>query len=161
MIKFEDINKKEIEPKLFEDVIIFTLAEPGAMGEARLMEFVKKNKKCFQLFYNKTISYEDLKDLFPVLKNCYWDGPMPNEYDYGEIVMISDGIYKVNDSIYNDCYTKVSKGWRHIYTGFGNHLVIKEEYFNIFEKYIQDIHPVEMYFKWQDRLDEFLAEINQ
>lgn len=160
MIKFEDINIKEIEPKLFEDVIIFTLAEPGAMGEARLMKFVKKNKKCFQLFYNETISYEDIKCLFPVLKDCYWKGPIPHEYEYEKI---SDSIYQFNDinSIYNDCYTKVSKGWRHIYTGFGNHLVIKEEYFNIFEKYIQDIQPVEMYFKWQDRLEEFLAEINQ
>lgn len=49
MIKFEDINIKEVEPKLFEDVIIFTLSEPGAMGEPRVMEFVKKSKKCFRL----------------------------------------------------------------------------------------------------------------
>lgn len=29
-----------------------------------------------------------------------------------------------------DKETKVAPGWKHIYMGFGNHLVIKEDHFN-------------------------------
>ncbi len=40
MTKFKEIEK--ISAELFEGVVIYTIAEPGAMGAPRLMEFVKE-----------------------------------------------------------------------------------------------------------------------
>ena len=154
MLKFEKVDK--ITSDLFEDVIIYTIAEPGAMGVAKLMEFVGKNGNCFSFIYGDEISYSDVKECFPVLNDCFWNGPMEGENTDGEIIFFTTDNKKNNNS------TKVPEGWQHIYTGFGNHLVVKEEFYPTFSKYIKDFkRPVDIFSSWEEWLDIFIEEINQ
>lgn len=65
----------EINKNLFSDIIIYTIAEPGAMGAANSMEFVNKKGEGFMFTLGEEIEYSELKELFPALKDCYWNGP--------------------------------------------------------------------------------------
>lgn len=152
MPKFKEIEK--ISAELFEGVVIYTIAEPGAMGAPRLMEFVKENGECFSLFYGDEFTYSDIKSNFSALEGCFWNGPMRDERTDGEIVLFANGDEK------NCNITKVANGWKHIYTGCGNHLLIKDIYFPIFNKYISEYEsPVEIYCSWQKYIDDFINEI--
>lgn len=156
MSKFKELE--EITLELFEGVVIYTIAEPSAMGAHCLMEFVKENGECFSLFYNSIdsgkITYADIKSKFPALEGCFWNGPMPDEKTDGEVVLF------VNDDTKNKNMTRVAKGWKHIYTGCGNHLLIKETFFSIFNKYISQYEsPVEIYCSWQKHIDDFINEL--
>lgn len=152
MSKFKEIQ--EISSERFKDVVIYTIAEPGAMGAPCLMEFVTKNSECFSLFYDDKITYADIKSKLPALEGCFWNGPMPDEKTDGEIVLFA------NDDEKNSNITRVANGWKHIYTGCGNHLIIKDIYFPIFNKYISQYEsPVEIYCSWQKHIDDFINDI--
>lgn len=145
----------EISKELFEDIIIYTIAEPGAMGAANLMEFVNRKGDGFMLTLGEEIEYSELKKLFPALKDCFWNGPSADDKNDDEIVIFT------NNNEKNLNYTKVSKGWHHIYTGCGNHLVVKEEYYPIFAQLIKDFEsPVDICCNWHCVLDEFFEKIN-
>ena len=53
---------------------------------------------------------------------------MPGDKTDGEIVLFANDVEK------NSNTTRVANGWKHIYTGCGNHLLIKYIYFPIFNK---------------------------
>lgn len=145
----------EINKNLFSDIIIYTIAEPGAMGAANLMEFVNKKGKCFMFTLGEEIEYSELKKLFPALKDCFWNGPSADNKNDGEILLFTN-----NDAKNSNC-TRVSKGWHHIYTGCGNHLVVKEEYYLIFSELIKDFEsPVDIGCDWYKVLDNFFEKIN-
>ena len=142
--------------EMFLDVIIYTVSEPGAMGIPSFMECVKKNGEKFSLNYGGDDYYSKIKENFPAIEGCFWNGPMPGDKTSGEIVFF------VNDDEKNAKATRVAKGWKHIYTGCGNHLVVKEEYYSIFKKHINDLtNPEDIYCYWQERLDDILKEINE
>lgn len=148
-------NVNEISPTMFEDVVVYSVAEPGAMGAPCRMEFIPRNGNPFCLTYGSKITYDMVKICFPALDDCIWNGPMPNELtNPGEVVF-----FPVN----NDTnVTRVAKSWVHTYMGCGNHLLVKKEYFPIFCKYIEDLkQPVDIFCEWQNRLEGFLAEINK
>lgn len=152
MSKFKKIEK--ISAELFDDVVIYTIAEPGAMGAPCLMEFIKETGECFSLLYGDKITYPDIKSKFSALEGCFWNGPMPDEKTDDEIVLFA------NDDEKNRNITKVANGWKHIYTGCGNHLLIKDIYFPIFNKHIvQYESPLEIYCSWQKHIDDFINEI--
>ena len=56
------------------------------------------------------------------------------------------------DSDNMNIITRVAEGWRHIYMGFGNHLVIREDHFEEFSAAISDLNEeVEIYGNWLER----------
>lgn len=141
-------NTKDVTNELFSNVIIYTIAEPGAMGFPRLMEFVTEPGECFYLIYGNEkgeVPYSVIRSSFRALQGCFWNGSADGENaDDTEIVIYPPG-NKATAS------TKVSTGWRHIYLGFGNHICVKEEFYQIFIDCIGDDDLLD----WDEHIDEF------
>lgn len=117
-------------------------------------EFSLKKTIVLILLYGDKFTYSDIKSNFSALEGCFWNGPMRDEKTDGEIVLFT------NDDERNGNITRVANGWKHIYTGCGNHLLIKDIYFPIFNKYISEYEsPVEIYCSWQKHIDDFIKEI--
>lgn len=58
MEKMREVNSvNEITKGIFTDIVIFTVAEPGAMGAPCLMEFVSKTGDMFCLYYDKIYDF--------------------------------------------------------------------------------------------------------
>lgn len=133
LFKNRTISDVKINEKLFKDVVIYSFAEVGAMGTPGIMEFVTKDGRYFQLnYFNEKTSYAKIKENFPDLKDCYWNGPMNSEQKNSDEVVI----YNNEDSFK---HTTITKGWKHIYTGCGNHLVIREDKYKDFMFVISDL----------------------
>ena len=137
-----------MDKKQFEDVIMFSFAEPGAMGAGGIIEFFtdKGGTFCFNYLSEET-SYNEIKQAFPVLKDCRFNGPMAARPENApkEIVFY-------NDADNMNIKTRVAEGWRHIYMGFGNHLVIRDDHFEEFSAAISDLkEEVEIYGGWLKR----------
>lgn len=75
MVEFKLIdNIKDVTNELFSNVIIYIIAEPGAMGFPRLMEFVAESGECFYLVYGNEkgeIPYSIIKSSFRALQDCF------------------------------------------------------------------------------------------
>lgn len=139
--RFMDTNK-------FKDVIIFAFAEPGAIGAGGIIKFFTDKGETFGLNYlSEETPYGEIKEAFPVLKDCRFNGPMAARPANApqEIVIYTDA-----DNM--NINTRVAEGWRHIYTGVGNHLVIKAEIFDEFSEAISDLtEEVDIYCEWLNR----------
>ena len=138
---------KELNEKMFEDIIIFSFSEPGAMGPND-MTFYKKNGEIFSVDYlpNDT-PYPKLKELFPVLKDCYWNGPMRNEAAASSTIAIGGSI--------NSKETCVANGWRHIYLDYGNHIAVKSEYYSAVIEIFAGKDNCDITFEWPEMLQNF------
>jgi len=142
--------------ELFENVVIYSFSEPGAMGAGGYMEFVTATGEEFDLCYllDET-PYQEIKSLFPALKDCYWNGPMESraENEPEEIVLYPES---------EDCSNKrttITEGWRHIYMGFGNHLVIRIDCYDEFKNAIRDLtEEVQIYGNWRKRAIKLYRE---
>ena len=89
-MKLANVKNQEYTKEMFKDIAIFTLAEPGAMGMGNLMEFITAEGKEFSLFFSEEMPYSKVKELFPALDNCYWNGPELGESCRTEFVFYAD-----------------------------------------------------------------------
>lgn len=136
------VNK--INKEMFEDIVAFSMSEVGAMGPND-MTFYKKNGESFNVDYkNEETSYEKLKECFPSLVGCYWNGPMRGEKIHPSTVVIGGGGRE----------TTVPDGYRHMYLDYGNHLAVKEELYDSVKDILKDKNNCEITFEWCDFLDE-------
>lgn len=144
----------ELNKKLFEDVVIYSMAEPGAMGAYGMMAFVTETGEMFDLnYFDDDTKYSKIKDNFPALKDCYWNGPMAEQK--------RNGVIFYGDNPDSCKHTEITKGWKHIYMGFGNHLVVREDKYEVFLNAINDLKTeIEIYDKWMDRAIKLFSGIN-
>lgn len=147
MYKIEQL--KQIKGEDFRNVIMYSIAEPGAMGAPGMMEFITSDGRAFWFDYmSEETPYEQIREALPSIKECYFSGPAAEERrgnEPAEIVFYPERAER-------NRRTHVGAGWRHIYMGFGNHLVIREEYYDEFKAAISDLKTeVDIYCKWQDR----------
>ena len=145
----------KINKEWFKNVIIFSLAEPGAMGMGGLMDFITEDGVFFSINYlSEETLWEEVKECFPALKGCCFNGPMENEKASEEIM-----IYPDESSI--NLRTRVNEGWKHIYMGFGNHLVVRDDHFEEFSKTISDLtDEAEIYGNWFEIAKEIYCREN-
>ena len=103
-----EISKAELKSELFEDVLFVQFAEGGAMGaDAGTVCVVKPDGKLYRISLCKwDISLRDIKDAFPTME----------KWNFG--VCGNGGTASV--------------GWRYLYIGLGNHLVIHESVYEEF-----------------------------
>ena len=149
------ISENELTSDTFKQLVIFSIAEPGAMSFPNSMEIVDDKGKYFVISFDE-IPFASVKKFFPALADCIFNGPMPGEaVADGEIV-----IYPPSSDEKNSRTTHVADGWHHVYMGAGNHLVIKEEIFPLFAKYIHNKSPSEIYSTWSDHIEKFVKEIS-
>ena len=135
-----------MDKKMFEDVVAFSVSEPGAMGPND-MAFYKRTGESFELDYkSEKTPYSEIKEAFPTLQECYWNGPARGEKECEGTVVIG----KTNQ----DRSTRVAPGWKHIYLDYGNHLVVREELYEALLETVEGNSNCNITFWWTDILKE-------
>lgn len=136
----------KLDRKLFEDVVVFSFSEPGAMGPND-MRFYKSNGETFEVDYkSEETPYSMIKELFPVLRDCYWDGPMRKEAAASRTIVIGGSP--------DDRETCVADGWRHIYLDYGNHIAVKKELYYAVKDIFYGKDNCNITFRWSDMLTD-------
>lgn len=140
------MNKKD-----FEDIVVFSVSEPGAMGPND-MTFYKKGGEAFTIDYkSEETPYDELRECFPLLKECCWNGPIKSESASLRTIVIGGSE--------DDKETHVPEGWKHIYLECGNHLACKQElYYEVksilADNYMAGKDDCDVTFHWVEMLDE-------
>lgn len=142
-MKYTEVLTKE----MFENIAAFSFSEPGAMGANGTMTFYKETGESFTINYlSEETPYSEIKELFPALKECYWNGPMRTDPAALRTIVIGGSP--------DDKETSIPKGWRHIYLDFGNHLTVKQEMYSFMKDLFKEKDNCEVTFGWADMLDE-------
>ena len=137
---------KELNKKLFEDVIVFSFSEVGAMGPRDMTFYTKKGESFSVDYMSGETPYSMLKEYFPALAECYWSGPMRNESATLTTIVIGGSS--------DDKETCVAKGWKHIYLDVGNHIAVREEYYTAIKDIFTGKDNCDITFSWVDMLNE-------
>ena len=140
----------KLTKEMFQDVIAFFVSEWGAMGPNGTMGFYTRSGEYFQVNYlSEETPYQKVKEYFPALQGCCWNGPMKTDRAFPFTIVFGDD---AGES------TRIPDGYRHIYLDMGNHLCVREELFGYVKKFFQDKENVELTFGWQDILAEAKIE---
>ena len=106
------------------DIVAFLFAQPGAMGDPGGVEIIDAQGWFYHTNYcYNGVSYDQLTEIVPILKDC-------------KIGIVGQ---------------QVPEGWKAVYLGFGNHLIIKADYYDKFEEETRNRHieeAVELYQQW-------------
>ena len=137
----EKVMSKELTKEMFENIIVMFVSEPGAMGP-HTMKFMNNSGDVINVEYTVDNTYEILREVFPLLKKCRWDGPMANEKDSIGGIKIGGGEFS----------TKVPDGWRHVYLDVGNHRAIKNEYYEKAMQILKNYPNIDITFGWDKLL---------
>ena len=119
------------------DIIAFSSAAPGAMGDAGAVEMVTAKGEVYYAnpFY-EDIEMEQVFEVCPPLSECRF------------------GVFGGD---------VIPEGWKTVYLGFGNHLVLHESISEDFRKEAEqsEIKEVgDLYNKWMDVVRRILANRN-
>ncbi len=137
---------RDYSAKDFEDVIAFSVSEPGAMGPNDLT-FFREDGSYFRLDYNtEKTPWSRIREWFPMLKECCFNGPMRKDPASAETVVIGD------DGKSRE--TRVPKGWKHRYLDYGNHLVIRDFCYSGIMPLLEGYDNAELTFDWAQILTE-------
>lgn len=110
-----NVGREDVPNLIGCKIVAFQIAEPGAMGRHGGVFFVTEEKKAYYTCYlepsdyagyDANMTYEELEQVFPPLK----------EFETGILGRTGN----------------IPTGWKHKYLGFGNHLLVKEEYYESF-----------------------------
>ena len=112
-----DLCNADINKAVFKNVIFFSIAESGAMGEPGDVLFYVKSGELYHFNYiYGDVNIKKVEEMFPVLTECKF------------------GILGIN--------SQVPKGWKYISLGMGNHLIMKENVYELFmDKFSEEIDP--------------------
>ena len=119
--EIDDNNIRDFEEK---DIMFFTLAETGAMGEPNGIEIVTKKENAITLYHTNICEF-DVRKLYS---------------KFSTLKTLNCGIFGV--------VTGVQSGFVHVDTGMGNHLFINESINNEFQEKIKTLQPFEIYNRW-------------
>ena len=143
--------------ELFKDIIIFAFSEIGAMGARGYFEGISETGDVIEFDYiAEPDAWEKLKNLFPILKDCYFNGSVgcrdPKE---PKEIVFSFGVSSEEQK-----GTRVARGWAHIYMGFGNHLVVRKDHIQGFKQHLCDLTTeVGLYQEWRDRAKLYVKSL--
>lgn len=140
----------KLTKEMFQEVIAFFVSEWGAMGPNGTMGFYTRSGEYFQVNYlSEETPYQKVKEYFPALQGCCWNGPMKTDRAFPFTIVIGDD---AGES------TRIPDGYRHIYLDYGNHLCVREELFSYVKNLFQDKKNIDLTFGWQDILAEAKIE---
>lgn len=124
MCKKLEICNADINKALFKNVMFFSLAETGAMGEPGGVLFYVKSGELYHFNYAYgDVKIEKVEQKFPVLAECTF------------------GIFGIGSS--------VPEGWKYVSLGMGNHLIVNEEVYEAFiSEFPKDIPQHILYGNW-------------
>ena len=129
-VEFDRITERTLSRITLEDIVFFAYAEGGAMGWAGTIQIVTKNKDGLGLFFIDYRNFNDFKSiekLFPPLKKSF-------------LFMSSE---------------TSDQDWTTAYMGFGNHLFVRKDYRERFDKELDGKH---IYRYWLNTAIEILTK---
>ena len=97
--------------------------------------------------------YSKVKEYFPALVDCYWNGPESDESCRTEFV------FYLSKDERNFKHTKPPKNYTHLYEGFGNHICIRKDYYPVVEPIIRDLIEKNELVNWYTRTGEIIDAI--
>lgn len=141
--------------EMFNDVFVFAFSEPGAMGVGGYIDCITDKTERFSICYlSDETPWSEVKKCFPVLKECCFNGPMKNRPSSMQEIVIH------LDDKNMDKETKVALGWKHMYMGFGNHLVIREDHYKGYSEHLKDLtEEKDIYGEWHNRAMAYIKEL--
>ena len=136
------LNSKNYKSYLPLDIVAFSWAFGGAMGDAGGVNIVCKDGESYYFNWAHGDMSEDMiYEVLPVIAKC--ELPIVGETD------------------------RVPEGWHHISLGCGNNLIIKEEYveplklaWESFSKTVEQGRLVILYNVWQQLITEIVSYEN-
>ena len=131
-----ELCNRDLKKSVFNDIMFFSLAEGGAMGEPGGVFFFDKKGQTFH--FNYVFGDADMgkvEKLFPVLIDCEF------------------GMFGLD--------SKVPKGWNYVNLGMGNHLIVNDVVYPKFTEILGDEEePSVVYGKWVEIADFILNTNN-
>lgn len=135
MSDFIKLTKDELIKIKYEDVIAFFISEGGAMGEPNVCHTILKDLTHYYInLYDRDFSKEEFFTYLPVLSSF-------------------------------DCFCEVitglDKNWQWYNAGFGNYLIVRDNYTEKVDKYIKENFKEnwehgELYQKWFNMIKEIV-----
>lgn len=124
----------DLKKEIFKDVMFFSIAEGGAMGEPGAVLFYSKSGELY--YFNYVYGDVDIikvERLFTVLEKCKFE------------------VFGL-DSV-------TPAGWKYVNLGMGNHLIVNDEVYDKFrEKIDVNGHPGFVYRNWRNAAEEILKQ---
>lgn len=128
------VNNSMIIPQFIHYAAFFMFAESGAMGEPGCITwFLGDGSQYHGNYCFGDVELTKLEKAFPVFAECSFGilGPA----------------------------SQVPEGWKYVYLGMGNHLIVSEDYYGEFEAATKDYeNPAEYYQNWQRIAKEILKK---
>ena len=127
MIEITELDNNTFTKEILDNTVFFKLAESGAMGEPGGITFITDDGSTYHANYCfGDLKWETIRTAFPVTNECIF------------------GMFAHNST--------VSKDWVYVNLGMGNHLVVREDYYNKFEPLISEYNsPPEIYQHWIEK----------
>lgn len=129
-----ELCNRDLKKSIFKDVMFFSIAEGGAMGEPGGVFFFDKNGQSYHFNYVfGDVDIGKVEKLFPALTNCEF------------------GMFGLD--------SKVPEGWNYVNLGMGNHLIVNDEVNFRFADILGDVdEPAVIYGKWVEIADSILND---
>lgn len=127
-----DLCNADLNKSVFKNIMFFSFAEGGAMGEPGAILFYVKSGEFYHLNYvYGDVDIKKVEELFPVFAECRF------------------GMFGLN--------SQVPDGWNYVDLGMGNHLIVNDEVYDSFVKMIgEDIEPPTVFRRWVEVADSLL-----
>lgn len=122
MYNIIEITSANYKKYLDIDSIAISFAQAGAMGEKGGIYIIASDNILYHCNFTNNITLNEVFELFPFIKNCR----------------------------FNPIKSTAPEGWKIIYMGFGNFLIIKDSIKNMFLKRVKEMQPHELYKNWKD-----------
>ncbi|MDY3274372.1 MAG: macro domain-containing protein [Agathobacter sp.] len=127
-----ELCNRDLKKSIFNDIMFFSLAEGGAMGEPGGVFFFDKKGQTYH--FNYLFGDADMgkvEKLFPILGDCEF------------------GMFGLD--------SKVPDGWNYVNLGMGNHLIVNDVVYPKFAENLGDEdEPSVVYGKWVEIADSIL-----
>lgn len=127
-----ELCNRDLKKSIFNDIMFFSLAEGGAMGEPGGVFFFDKKGQTYH--FNYVFGDADMgkvEKLFPILGDCEF------------------GMFGLD--------SKVPDGWNYVNLGMGNHLIVNDVVYPKFAENLGDEdEPSVVYGKWVEIADSIL-----
>lgn len=119
-----DLCNADLNKATFKNVMFFSLAEPGAMGEPGGILFYVKSGELYHLNYvYADVDIKKVEKFFPTLTECHF------------------GIFGID--------SEVPEGWKYISLGMGNHLIMRDEVYQEFmDEFPEETESSIIYMNW-------------
>lgn len=127
-----ELSNKTLKKSIFSNVIFFSIAEGGAMGEPGGIFFFDKEGQAYHCNYVfGDVNIGKVEKLFPTLCDCEF------------------GMFGLD--------SKVPEGWTYVNLGMGNHLIVNDSVYPKFVDILGDEEePSVIYGKWVEIADIIL-----